>query len=128
MEFLSPEWCEEVVGRAASSEPVLRDVVVEVQLTGAPRGRGRITVTVDGGRLVSCVPEPADGPELKLKVSHDDVRAMLRGDLDPNVAFMAGDLKTDGPTGPLLALLAAYRRPGAVSAREALDAVTTDPS
>ncbi len=128
MEFLSPEWCDELVGHSASSEPVLRDCVVEVQITGAPRGRGRITFTVEGGRLVSCVPEPADGPDLKLKSTHGDVRAMLRGDLDPNVAFMAGDLKTDGPTGPLLALLAAYRRPGAVSARRALDGVTTDPS
>ncbi|HET8929300.1 MAG TPA: SCP2 sterol-binding domain-containing protein [Acidimicrobiales bacterium] len=128
MEFLTPEWCDELVSRTAAAAPVLRDVVVELQLTGAPRGRGRITFTVDGGRLVSCVPEPADAPDLKLKATHDDARATLRGELDPNAAFMAGDLKSDGPTGPLLALLAAYRRPGAVSAREALDAQTTDPA
>lgn len=128
MEFLSAEWCDDLVGRAASFDPILRDVVVELQLTGAPRGRGRITFTVDGGRLVSCVPEPADAPELKLKSTHDDARAMLRGELDPNAAFMTGDLKTDGPTGPLLALLAAFGRPGVVSARRALDAQTTDPS
>lgn len=125
-EFLSPEWCAELVGLTADAEPVLRDVVVEVQLTGAPRGRGRVTLVVAGGRLVSCATEPTAEAELKLKSSLADVRSMLRGELDPNVAFMTGDLKTDGPTGPLLALLAASRRPGAVAARAALDAATTD--
>ncbi len=128
MEFLSDEWCAALVDRAAGAESVLRDVVVEVQLTGAPRGRGRMSLTVERGRLVSCVPERTADAALKLKSTHDDVRAMLRGELDPNVAFMRGDLKTDGPTGPLLALLAAYRRPGAVRGRNELDAATTEPA
>jgi len=127
VEFLSDEWCTALVAHTAGAEAVLRDIVIEVQLTGAPRGRGRITLTVGDGRLVGCATERAVEAELKLKASHADVLAMLRGDLDPNVAFMTGDLKTDGPTGPLLALLAAYRRPGAVHGREALSALTTEP-
>lgn len=115
--FLSPEWCDELVVACAGADPVLEDVVVEVQLTGAPRGRGRINLVVEGGRLVSCAPTPEPAAALKLKSSLADATAMLHGELDPNVAFMRGDLKTDGPTGPLLALLAAYRSDVVAQAR-----------
>lgn len=122
--FLTPEWCDALVAACVAAEPVLEDVVVEVQLTGAPRGRGRISLVVDGGRLVACAPTPEPTAVLKLKSSLADATAMLQGELDPNVAFMRGDLKTDGPTGPLIALLAAYRRPDAEQARADLAART----
>lgn len=120
MEFLSPGWCDEVVARCAGAPPVLQDVVVEVQITGAPRGRGRLTIVVDGGRITSCEPVRTTDADLNLKVTWDDAFAMVRGTLDPNVAYMSGDMKTDGPTGPLLALLSAWSRPGAVAARAEL--------
>ncbi len=126
MEFLSASWCDEVVARCASAPPVLRDVVLELQLTGAPRGRGRITVVVTDGRVSTCAPERTPDAELKLKATWDDARAMLDGERDPDVTFMTGDLKTDGPTGPLLALLSAWSWPGVDAVRAELAALLDD--
>lgn len=123
MELLSPEWCDELVARCGSLPPVLDDVTVGVQITGAPRGRGRVRVEVADGRIVSCVAERDPDARVELKTSWDDVAAMLTGTLDPNVAFMTGDLKTDGPTGPLLAMLAAWRRPDVAAVRAELTAL-----
>ncbi len=122
MEFLSDQWCEALVERCAQSSVPLRDVTVEVQLTGAPRGKGRVSVVVADGRLVSCTLDRDADAELKLKLAFSDAVALSRGELDPSVAFMAGDMKTDGPTGPLLALLAAWRQPGVLAARPAFAA------
>lgn len=127
MEFLSPQWCDQLVEAAGAAPATLRDTVIEIQITGAPRGRGRITLEIDGGRLVACRPERAEAAQIELKSSIDDVWAMLQGDLDPNVAFMRGDLKTKGPTGPLLAVLATYRREGFDAARTKLAAATVRP-
>lgn len=120
MELLTEPWCDAALARCAEAPAVLRDVVVEVQLTGAPRGRGRITLVVSGGRITELGPVRTPDAELKLKAGWDDVEAMIRGGWDPNVAFMTGDLKTDGPTGPLLALLAAWKRPQVERARAEL--------
>lgn len=123
MEFLSDEWCQALVDRSCNEQPIdVRDVVIELAMTGAPRGRGRLTFVFDGGRLTRCAPEPSKNADLKLKTSFEEAQAMFLGSLDPNVAFMRGDLKTDGPTGLLLALLDAWRRPGADAFRAALAA------
>lgn len=106
-----PECCNDVVQLLDGVELHLGDAVVELQLTGAPKGLGRITMTFENGRLVSCAPGAADAAVLKLKATHADAVAVLQGDLDPSVAFMRGDLKTDGPTGILLELLAAFGKP-----------------
>lgn len=123
-EILSTQWCAEVVALAADAPFALDDVTVEVQLTGAPSGRGRIGVIVQDGRLTSCAPTALPDAELKLKTSYVDALAMLEGRRDPNEAFMTGDLKTDGPTGPLLTLLAAWRHPAAARGRARLATVT----
>ena len=120
MHLFDPAWCDLLVSTCDREDAALGDVVVEVQFTGAPRGRGRVTFVVEGGRLSSCAPQRCDEADLHLKTTWDDAWAMLRGDLDPNVAYMTGDLKTDGPTGPLLALLSVLRQPAAVAARTEL--------
>lgn len=126
MELLSAEWGEELVRRAESIEAPLQDAVVELQLTGAPRGRGRVTLVIEAGRPTALRPERAEDPDVRCKLAFDDLVAMVHGELDPNVAFMTGDLKSEGPTGPLLALLAAHRLPAVAEMREALVAVTDD--
>ena len=124
MPVLGEAWCGRVVALAADAEPTLRDVTVEVQLTGAPSGSGRIGLTVEGGRLVACAAGPHKGAQLTLKLGWADAVSALRDDLDPNAAFMTGAIKTEGPTGPLLALLAAWNRPAVRSARATLAAQT----
>lgn len=120
LSVLDAAWCSHVVALAADAEPVLRDVTVEVQLTGAPAGSSRVGLTVEGGRLTDCAQGAHKGAQLTLKLGWDDALAMLRGELDPNAAFMTGAIKTDGPTGPLLALLAAWELPGVRAARSTL--------
>lgn len=127
MELLSPEWCARLVELCARRTADLRDVTIQVQLTGAPRGKGQVAVVIDGGLVTECVAERRADAVMTLKSSWADVQSMLGGELDPNVAFMTGDLKTDGPTGPLLALLAAWRRPNVVAAREQLAGETDTP-
>ena len=122
--LLGEAWCAQVLALAAGAEPTLPEVTVEVQLTGAPAGLGRVGLTSAGGRLVGCAAEPLKGAQLKLKVAWEDFEAMLRDELDPNAAFMTGAIKTDGPTGPLLALLATWKRPGVRAARSMLLAET----
>lgn len=124
VEFLSAQWGEEFVALAADAPVALEDITVEVQLTGAPSGRGRISVVVQGGRVTGCVPSPSPDADLRLKMSYDDAFAMLEGRRDPNEAFMTGDLKTDGPTGPLLALLSAWRHPAVSRGRAQLASAT----
>lgn len=124
MELLSVEWGEELVRRAASIDVPLQDAVVELQLTGAPRGRGRVTLVIEAGRPTALRPERAQDPDVRCKLAFDDLVAIVRGELDPNVAFMTGELKSEGSTGPLLALLAAHRLPAMAELREALGAVT----
>ncbi|MBS1848899.1 MAG: SCP2 sterol-binding domain-containing protein [Actinobacteria bacterium] len=124
IEVLSDAWCDQLVRHCAASEPTLLDAVIDLQISGAPRGRGRLTIEVTDGRVTRVVAARAADPNLSLRTTFDDVRAMLRGDLDPNVAFMTGDLKTEGPTAPLLALLSAWRRPAVVAARRELAAST----
>jgi len=121
---LGEAWCARVVLLASDAEPVLRDVTVELQLTGAPTGLGRVGLTVEGGRLVGCALGAHKGAALTLKLRWDDAVAALRDELDPNAAFMTGAIKSDGPTGPLLALLASWNRPAVQAARSALVADT----
>lgn len=123
-EFLSEDWCAELERRTGRAVPVLRDAVIGLQVTGAPRGRGRVTLVIEDGRLVSCEPRRAESPEIEMKAAFVDLAAMVRGELDPNVAFMTGDLKADGPTGPLLAVLAACRGEEFRIARDELASAT----
>jgi hypothetical protein len=117
---LGEAWCAREVALASGAEPILRDVTVELQLTGAPTGLGRVGLTVEGGRLVGCAAGAQKGSAVTLKLRWEDAVAVLRGELDPNAAFMTGAIKTDGPTGPLLALLASWNRPAVHAARSAL--------
>ena len=80
-------------------------------VTGGPEGEVRYRSVLDGGHL-SVAPADADAaagddPEVTLTTPHTDALAIARGELDANVAFMRGRSKTTGPTGPLLAVLAA---------------------
>lgn len=125
MDLLSESWIEWVVERSAHACEALEDGVIELQLTGAPRGRGRVTFVISGGKLVSCETVKATDPDVSCKLSWAELQDMLAGTWDPSVAFMRGDLKTVGKTGPLLAVLRAWDRPAVQQVREELASLTT---
>jgi hypothetical protein len=80
--------------------------------SGLP-GRAVVAVTVGGGDelVIEIVdgratgPGPADEVEVAVSISADRFSAFLSGDDSLAQAFMRGDVKPVGSTGPLLALV-----------------------
>jgi SCP-2 sterol transfer family len=119
--FLSPEWVEGVVGAGAAPGP---STTVQVVVGGAPEGDVKWYLRVDDGVIAAAGVGTLAGAEVSLTVPYADALAMLAGDLDPNVAFMRGRMKTAGDAGVLLDLLAATATPGYRAWREQLAATT----
>lgn len=123
-EFLSEAWLEELGACGLDAGPSVGDAVLRVDVAGAPAGRASWTARFAAGRLTSASPgAPADA-DVVLSIPWADAVAVLRGELGVNAAYMQGRLKTDGPTGPLLGVLAALSSPAGVACREALSATT----
>ena len=77
-------------------------------VSGAPDGEVRLDVSVADGQV--AYGEVADDDlDVTLTDTYANALAIVRGDLDPNAAFMRGQTKVAGDTGPLLDLLAATR-------------------
>ena len=75
---------------------------------GAPDGEARLDVTVaDGGVAYGDLDD--EDLDVTLTDTYANALAIVRGELDPNAAFMRGQTKVSGDTGPLLDLLAATR-------------------
>ena len=73
---------------------------------GSPDGEVRYTATIADGS-VSYAPGLDDDAEVTLTDTYRNACAMVEGELSPNAAFMRGQTKVVGATGPVLALLAA---------------------
>lgn len=99
------------------------DAVVEVVASGAAAGTVRTRWVVEGGRLVTVAPAGADDPPAAttIPVTAEALAAFARGEADPAVAFMRGDLKPEGSSAAVLALFSAWARP---ACRAALADVT----
>jgi putative sterol carrier protein len=100
--FLSDDWCAGI----AADAPGADDVGIEITVLGGPDGDVKWQVAVAGG-TVSAAAGPRPGAEVSLTVPYDDMVAILRGELQPSVAFMRGTMKTAGDQGALLVVLAA---------------------
>jgi hypothetical protein len=117
--FLTDEWFAAVHGDGVE----LADVTVAVTVVGAPGGDVTWHARVTGG-TVSAAPGAVAGADVELTLPYDESVAVLRGELDPSVAFMRGRMKTAGDPGRLLDVLAAMSGPGFRAARERLAAAT----
>ncbi len=126
VEFLSQQWGDALLAACSSAPPVLQDCTIEVQITGAPRGRGRVSIVIAGGVVSSYAPVKSNDANLQLKTTWDDARGFALGTANPQVSYMTGDLKTDGPTGPLLALLGAWGSASFGEGRQSLADATSD--
>ncbi len=110
MQFLSEPWCTRVMSSAGNRDVGLRDATINVAVSGAPTGLGRIHARLVDGALVALGTGTDDetdavGDIIELKTSWADATKIAKGDLDANVAYMLGTVKTEGATGPLLELL-----------------------
>jgi putative sterol carrier protein len=80
---------------------------VQIVVGGTPAGDVKFHLTVIDGVVTDAAPGNLSGAQVSLTVPHADAEAILAGDLDPNVSFMRGRMKTAGDSGLLLDLLSA---------------------
>ena len=97
---LSDEWVAALVSATAARTPVdgLDGVV-----TLAIGKTTRVTIEIVGGQVTGQT--DGDG-DVEVPFTKAQLSAWSEGDLVPSVAYMKGDLKPVGATGPFLALLA----------------------
>jgi putative sterol carrier protein len=110
-QFLSAEWFATL--RAAA--PSVGGANVECAVTGSPDGE--VKLYAKGADVGLGALSDAD---ISLIVPYADAIAIVRGELEPSVAFMQGRMKTAGDPGKLLDLLAATATP---AFREGLERV-----
>jgi len=103
-EFLSDEWIAALEGTGQAPGP---SATVQVVVGGTPSGDVRFHLRVDDGVVTQAAPGNLPGAEVSLTIPHAEAQAVLAGELDPNVAFMRGRMKTSGDPGLLLDLLSA---------------------
>jgi hypothetical protein len=126
--FLTEAWVAEATDPAAEALAARGGTLDLLRVVGGgPEGEVRLRVVVADG-TVRCRPAAAvadaGDPELTLTDNAADLGAVLRGELDPNAAFMQGRTKVVGSTGKLLELLAATRDERYEQARSELAART----
>lgn len=113
--FLSPEWID-VVRSVMPAGMTPSDVTVECAVLGGPDGDVR--VHADGEVALGALADAT----VSLTLPYADAIAVVRGELQPSVAFMQGRMKTAGDPGKLLDLLAATATP---DFRDALERVAS---
>jgi alkyl sulfatase BDS1-like metallo-beta-lactamase superfamily hydrolase len=105
--YLSAAWHDAVVALAADLLPRREGAsgVLAYKVTGTPTGDVTYSVTITDGRLVAQGLGKNDTAAITFTVSWADAVALMRGDLDANVAVMQGRIKADGDIGRLMAVL-----------------------
>lgn len=104
--WLTEAWAKEVSACAAQRPAAPgAEGIVEVAVSGGPEGEVRYHWTYAGGVPVAGQAGRAPAPDLAFSVTAADARALLRGEVEPSVAFMRGRLKATGDGGLLLAVL-----------------------
>jgi hypothetical protein len=115
-----PVWAE-VAG------PADLDARIQVEVTGGPERSVDWHAVVEGGRLVASGPGVLQGTDVTFTVNWDDALALVRGSLDPAVAFMQGRLKVSGSMAVVLALLPVTRTAAYARARDRVAELTIVP-
>jgi putative sterol carrier protein len=119
--YLSSDWLADPVDPAAEALAALGGSLrIARVVTKAPDGEARFAAVVADGtvRYEAAI----DDPDVVLTDTYANALAILRGELDPNAAFVRGQTKVAGETGPLLELLAATKDPAYEAARARLAA------
>ena len=123
--FLTQEWLDlhRSVGASLPAAPG-RSARIQFVIAGSPEGDVKLAMAVDDGIVAESSAGTDGHADLTLTIKYPDAVNLMRGELDPNAAFMQGKIKVAGPTGPLLDLLALSVTPERVAARSELSAQT----
>jgi hypothetical protein len=123
--WLTADWFDLVLSMVGDlpERPGL-NASIQCEITGGPAGDTSCSWVLAEGRPVGGGPGSIDHPDVTLTLGWADALAILRGDLDPNVAFMQGRLKVGGSMGVLLAILAAAGAPESRDLGRRIAAVT----
>lgn len=86
------------VRAAAEALPVVAgcNVRARLEVSGGPGGPCRLGVVISDGRLAELSPGRLSDPDCTVSCNAADAGGILRGELDPAVAYMQGRLKIDG--------------------------------
>lgn len=102
-EFLSDDWyglVQSTLDEHGDAGDDLSDadahLRLQFEIAGTPDGKVRPSAIVHDGRFVRVSSGKVAKPHCKVICDVAIAEAMLAGDLDPNVAYMRGDLKLDG--------------------------------
>jgi putative sterol carrier protein len=95
--FLSDEWFG-LVQSCAASLPEIPGASLTMQhlVSGSPAGKVQCVVDVRDGRVVEARSGKQADAACTVTWTYEDAVALLRGELNPDVAFMQGRLKVDG--------------------------------
>jgi putative sterol carrier protein len=104
--YLSPEWHEAAVKLAATlPKRPGATATLAFKITASPRGDFTYVQELVDGRIVRQELAKTDGADIVFTVTWADSVAVMRGELDANVAVMQGRIKADGNIGALMAIL-----------------------
>ena len=126
--WLGQAWSDETRSVwGAVTGPADLDARIQVEVTGGPERSTDWHAVIERGRLVASGPGILQGTDVTMTVTWDDALALLRGALDPSVAFMQGRLKVSGSMAVVLALLPLTRTETYAAARARVLELTSLP-
>ena len=104
--FLSQEWHDEC-RTMAEGQPERPGASARMQyvVTAAPEGDVRYFWLLENGKLLESGLGDIEDPEITLTQSYEDAKAIQKGELDANAAFMQGRVKVAGNMAKLMSLL-----------------------
>ena len=95
--FLTDDWFAEAreVGAAWPAQEGV-SAALQFVIASSPSGKLQFVVRVVDGRLTDITTGKSDQVDCTLQCSYAHAAAIVRGELDREVAYMRGDLKIDG--------------------------------
>lgn len=104
--YLSQEWLD-LQKELAQDFPERPGATARMQykVTGAPEGDVTYHQVIDNGKMVENAIGEDEQAEFTIGQSYEDSVKILKGELDPNAAFMQGRLKVTGNMGKLMSLM-----------------------
>ena len=104
--FLSDEWSAQAIEALRASDDVRNatkdvDLTIQQVITGADGGEAKYWVHVSDGSVEGGLGD-APTPDVTITQDYETAVAITKGELNPQAAFMQGNLKVTGNMGKLL--------------------------